>query len=218
MPFADRTEAGRRLAAALEPYRADAPVVLALPRGGVPVAAEVARHLEAPLDILLVRKIGVPTQPELAMGAVVDGAEPVVVRNEDVIRLARVSAAEFDRAQEAEMREIERRRMRYLAGRRPLDVAGRTAVVVDDGIATGATVRAAIGGLKQRKAKTIVVATPVAPPDTVARLREEADDVVCLEEPANFGAIGFFYLDFRQLSDEEVVATLEAFQPAAGQS
>lgn len=218
MPFADRTEAGRRLAAALEPYRADAPVVLALPRGGVPVAAEVARHLEAPLDILLVRKIGVPTQPELAMGAVVDGAEPVVVRNEDVIRLARVSAAEFDRAQEAEMREIERRRKRYLAGRRPLDVAGRTAVVVDDGIATGATVRAAIGGLKQRKAKKIVVATPVAPPDTVARLREEADDVVCLEEPANFGAIGFFYLDFRQLSDEQVVATLEAFQPAAGQS
>lgn len=218
MPFADRTEAGRRLAAALEAYRADEPVVLALPRGGVPVAAEVARHLEAPLDILLVRKIGVPTQPELAMGAVVDGAEPVVVRNEDVIRLARVSAAEFDRAQEAEMREIERRRMRYLAGRRPLDVAGRTAVVVDDGIATGATVRAAIGGLKQRKAKTIVVATPVAPPDTVARLREEADDVVCLEEPANFGAIGFFYLDFRQLSDEEVVATLETFRPAAGQS
>jgi putative phosphoribosyl transferase len=216
MPFADRTEAGKRLAAALEQYRDTDAVVLALPRGGLPVAAEVATHLNIPLDLLLVRKIGVPTQPELAMGAVVDGSDPFVVRNEHVIRVAWVSAAEFERAQLAEMKELERRRECYLAGREPIDVTGRTAIIVDDGIATGATVRAAVGGLRQRKAGKIVVATPVAQPETVAELGKEADDVVCLEQPEVFSSIGFFYRDFRQLSDDEVISMLKAFEPAPG--
>lgn len=216
MPFEDRSQAGRRLAAALERYRDAGAVVLALPRGGVPVAAEVAAHLNAPLDLILVRKIGLPGQRELAMGAAVDGPGAAVVRNEAVIRAAGVSAAEFERVRLAEMQEIERRRERYLAGRKPLDVAGRTVIVVDDGIATGATVRAAIGGLRQRGAGRIVIATPVAPPEVVIELRKEADDVVCLEQPADFGAIGFYYRDFRQLSDEEVIAALKAFKPDPG--
>lgn len=215
MSFADRTDAGRRLAGALEAYAGKDVVVLALPRGGVPVAAEVASRLGAPLDLLIVRKIGVPYQPELAMGAVVDGAAPVVVRNEDVIRGADVSQAEFDRVRDRELAEIERRRARYLAGRRPVEVAGKTLIVVDDGIATGATVRAAIKGLRRKKPAEIVLAVPVAPPDTVAMLENEADRVVCLEQPPFFQAIGLHYRDFRQVSDEEVMATLARFAPAA---
>lgn len=215
MSFLDRTEAGRRLADALEGYAGRDAVVLALPRGGVPVAAEVASRLGAPLDLLIVRKIGVPYQPELAMGAVVDGAAPVVVRNEDVIRGADVTQGEFDRVRDRELAEIERRRARYLAGRRPVEVAGRTVIVVDDGIATGATVRAAIRGLRRKKPAEIVLAVPVAPPDTVAMLEEEADRVVCLEQPSFFEAIGLHYRDFRQVADEEVIATLAAFPPAA---
>lgn len=218
MPFKDRPEAGRRLAAALERYRDSGALVLALPRGGVPVAAEVAGRLNAQFDLLLVRKIGLPGQPELAMGAVVDGVEPVVVRNESVIRAAGVSTDDFERVRQTEMREIERRRARYLGRRVPLDVAGRTVIVVDDGIATGATVRAAVGGLRQRGAGRIVIATPVAPPDAVAELRGEADEVVCLEQPADFGAIGYYYRDFRQLSDDEVIATLEAFDSGPGKT
>lgn len=215
MSFIDRTEAGRRLAEALDAYAGKEAVVLALPRGGVPVAAEVASRLGAPLDLLIVRKIGVPYQPELAMGAVVDGEAPVVVRNEDVIRQADVSQAEFDRVRDHELAEIERRRERYLAGRQPVDIAGRTAIVIDDGIATGATVRAAIRGLRRKKPAEIVLAVPVAPPDTVAMLETEADRVVCLEQPSFFQAIGLHYRDFRQVSDEEVIATLAAFPPAA---
>ena len=216
MPFKDRSEAGRRLAAALDRYTDTDAIVLALPRGGVPVAAEVAAHLNAPLDLILVRKLGLPGQRELAMGAAVDGAGAAVVRNEAVIRAAGVSTAEFERVRLAEMQEIERRRERYLAGRKPLDLTGRTVIVVDDGIATGATVRAAVGGLRQRGAGRIVIATPVAPPDVVIELRKEADDVVCLEQPEDFGAIGFYYRDFRQLSDEEVTAALQPFQTAPG--
>lgn len=215
MSFVDRTEAGRRLSEALDAYAGKEAVVLALPRGGVPVAAEVASRLGAPLDLLIVRKIGVPYQPELAMGAVVDGEAPVVVRNEDVIRQADVSQAEFDRVRDHELAEIERRRERYLAGRQPVDIAGRTAIVIDDGIATGATVRAAIRGLRRKKPAEIVLAVPVAPPDTVAMLETEADRVVCLEQPSFFQAIGLHYRDFRQVSDEEVIATLAAFPPAA---
>lgn len=215
MSFVDRTEAGRRLAEALDAYVGKEAVVLALPRGGVPVAAEVASRLGAPLDLLIVRKIGVPYQPELAMGAVVDGEAPVVVRNEDVIRKADITRAEFDRVCDHELAEIERRRARYLAGRQPVDIVGRTVIVVDDGIATGATVRAAIRGLRRKKPAEIVLAVPVAPPDTVAMLETEADRVVCLEQPSFFQAIGLHYRDFRQVSDEEVIATLAAFPPAA---
>ncbi|MEP9386746.1 phosphoribosyltransferase [Mesorhizobium sp. KR9-304] len=212
MSFADRSEAGKRLTEALKHYRGKNVVVLALPRGGVPVAAEVAAYLNAPLDLLLVRKIGVPTQPELAMGAVIDGDNPIVVRNDDVIRLAWVSAAEFDRSCQEELAEIERRRRLYVGDRHPVGVEGRIAIIVDDGIATGATVRAAIRGLRRRKPSSIVVAVPVAPPDTIEALRKEADDVVCLEIPEFFQAIGLYYRDFRQLRDQDVIALMDAAQ------
>ncbi|MEK1891284.1 MAG: phosphoribosyltransferase [Phyllobacterium sp.] len=210
MPFADRSEAGRQLAKALDGYQGKDAVVLALPRGGVPVAAEVAAHLEIPLDLLLVRKIGVPAQPELAMGAVIDGASPIVVRNEGIIRRAWVSADEFERASRVELAEIERRRLRYLGDRRSVDIEGRIAIVVDDGIATGATMRAAIQGLRRRHPSKIILAVPVAPPETVGVLRKYADHVICLEEPDFFQAIGFYYRDFRQLSDQDVIACLDA--------
>lgn len=212
MPFDNRSEAGLRLAEALERFRGKNAVVLALPRGGVPVAAEVAAFLDAPLDLLLVRKIGVPAQPELAMGAVIDGNSPLVVRNEDIIRHALVSEKEFDAACRAELAEIERRRRAYVGDRPPVDVEGRTAIVVDDGIATGATIRAAIRGLRRRKPSSIVLAVPVAPPDTIEALRNEADEVVCLEEPAYFQAIGLYYRDFRQLKDQDVIALMDAAQ------
>ena len=208
MPFLDRNEAGQRLAGELRRYRSDDVVVLALPRGGVPVAAEVASRLSAPLDLLLVRKIGLPLQPELAMGAVIDGPEPLVVRNEEVIRLGKVSEAEFREIEQRELAEIERRRDRYTRGRAPIPVEGRVAIVVDDGIATGSTIRAAIRGLRRRNPAKIVVAVPVAPPDTVASLEGEADEVVCLEQPSHFAAIGQFYQDFRQVEDEEVIRHL----------
>lgn len=207
----DRRDAGAALAKALANYANEQPVVLALPRGGVPVAAEVATALKAPLDLILVRKIGVPAQPELAMGAVVDGAAPLIVRNEDVIALAGIAEPEFKAVCHRELGEIERRRQRYLGGRRPVEVAGRTAIVVDDGIATGATTRAALRATRVRKPAKLVLAVPVAPTDAVAALRQEADDVVCLEEYEYFGAIGLYYRDFRQISDEEVIETLARF-------
>ena len=211
MPFKNRSEAGRKLATALAVYRSQQTVVLALPRGGVPVAAEVATALKAPLDLILVRKIGVPTQPELAMGAVVDGGEPIIVRNEDVIGPAGISEADFTAVCNGELAEIERRRQRYLGTRRRAEVTGRTAIVIDDGVATGATIRAALQASRRRKPKRLVLAVPVAPTDTLAALRSNADDVVCLEDHEFFGAIGFYYRDFRQVSDEEVIKILERF-------
>ena len=211
MSFKDRIEAGRKLATALAAYRNQHPVVLALPRGGVPVAAEVASALKAPLDLILVRKIGVPTQPELAMGAVVDGGEPIIVRNEDVIGLAGISESDFKAVCDSELAEIERRRQRYLGTRPRAEVTGRTAIVIDDGVATGATTRAALQATRRRKPKRLVLAVPVAPTDTLAALRSDADDVVCLEDHEFFGAIGFYYRDFRQVSDEEVIKILERF-------
>lgn len=208
MPFTDRAEAGERLATALTAYKGSDAVVLALPRGGVPVGAPVAQQLHAPLDVLLVRKIGVPSQPELAMGAIVDGSEPVIVRNERIIRMASISPAEFERACRTERSELERRRRVYVGDRRPADVRGRTVILVDDGVATGATMRAAIRGLRLREPDRIVVAVPVAPPDTVAALEEEADAVICLEQPADFQAIGQYYEDFRQLDDNRVVGLM----------
>ena len=213
MPFADRTDAGRKLARALAAYKAQHVVVLALPRGGVPVAAEVAAALHAPLDLILVRKIGVPMQPELAMGAVVDGAPPLIVRNDEVIQLAGIDEAEFQTVCDRELAEIERRRQRYLGGRARIAVAGRIAIVVDDGIATGATTRAALGATRARKPKKLILAVPVAPTEGLAAMREEADEVVCLEDHEAFGAIGYYYSDFRQTSDQEVIDTLARFAP-----
>jgi putative phosphoribosyl transferase len=211
MPFLSRSEAGRKLATALSKYKHRQPVILALPRGGVPVAAEVATALNAPLDLILVRKIGVPFQPELAMGAVVDGGSPIVVRNEEVIRLAGIDEAEFKAACDAELVEIERRRARYLGDRDRVAVAGRTAIVIDDGIATGATTRAALQAVRARNPKSLVLAVPVAPTESLETLRSEVDDLVCLEDHEFFGSIGFYYRDFRQISDEQVVELLARF-------
>jgi predicted phosphoribosyltransferase len=213
MPFKDRTDAGRQLARALAAYHDRDPVILALPLGGVTVAAEIALALAAPLDLILVRKIGVPQQPELAMGAVVDGGTPLIVRNEDVIALANVSESEFKVVCDSELAEIERRRERYLGNRERVDVAGRTAIIIDDGIATGATVRAALRAMRLRKPSKLVLAVPVAPTDTIAQLRTEADDVICLEDHVFFGAIGFYYADFRQILDQTVIDTLKRFPP-----
>lgn len=208
MPFRDRIDAGRQLAKALARYRHDKPVVLALPRGGVPVAAEIANALDAPLDLVLVRKIGVPDQPELAAGAVVDGGVPVIVRNDDIIRLANVREADFAAIRDRELAEIERRRKVYLGDRPHPRLEGRTVIVVDDGVATGATARAALRALRARKAAKIVLAVPVAPSSTLIELQSEADEVVCLEHHGDFGAIGLFYADFSQVTDATVTALL----------
>jgi predicted phosphoribosyltransferase len=215
MPFVDRTDAGRQLAAALAKYKDRRPVVLALPRGGVPVAAEVAEALHAPLDLVLVRKIGVPYQPELAMGAVVDGPDPLIVRNEDVIRLAGISPAAFAEVRDRELAEIARRRKRYLGARAHPELRGSTAIVVDDGVATGATTRAALRAVRRRGPERLVLAVPVAPTETLRALRDEADEIVCLEDYESFMAIGVYYSDFQQLSDAEVTEALARFPAEA---
>jgi putative phosphoribosyl transferase len=214
MAFRDRSDAGRRLAKALSNYKGRNPVILALPRGGVLVAAEVAAALKAPLDLILVRKVGVPVQPELAMGAVVDGTAPIIVRNEEVIELSGTSAREFEDACANELAEIERRRQLYIGERARAEITGQVVIVIDDGIATGATTRAALQAIRKRNPKELVLAVPVAPPDTIEQLRQEVDDLICLEKPEIFGAIGYFYRDFSQVSDREVVEILKRF-PAA---
>jgi putative phosphoribosyl transferase len=215
MPFVNRTQAGIALAAALSRFRDQDPAVLALPRGGVPVAFEIARAVDAPLDLVVARKIGVPFQPELAMGAVVNGDTPIVVRNDDVIAVAGIDEADFEAVCRRETDEIRRRRDRYLGDRAPVDVAGKTAIVVDDGIATGATVRAALRATRTRLPKRLVLATPVAPNDTLKELRSEVDEIVCLESHEFFGSIGAYYDDFSQVSDDEVIALLAAAKPDA---
>jgi putative phosphoribosyl transferase len=211
MSFKDRADAARKLALALADYKNHQPVILALPRGGVPVAAKVAAALNAPLDLILVRKIGVPYQPELAMGAVVDGDKPLVVRNEDVIRFAGIADSEFNAVCDSELAEIERRRQRYLGSRERVEVAGRTAIVIDDGIATGATTRAALRATRMRKPRKLILAVPVAPTDSLAARRQEADEVVCLEAHIDLRAIGFYYSNFRPVSDDEVIELLARF-------
>ena len=213
MRFKDRADAGRRLASCLTSYKNDRPIILALPRGGVAVAAEVAAALDAPLDIILVRKIGAPMQPELALGAVVDGGEPIITRNPYIIESTATTEQEFKSLCQNQLAEIERRRQRYVGHRQPLDVAGRVVVVVDDGIATGATARGALQATRVRRPKKLVLAIPVAPAETVEALREDADDIVCLGEMGPFGAIGYHYDDFRQLTDDDVVKTLARFHP-----
>lgn len=208
MAFVDRRQAGRALATALAGYKDRRPVVLALPRGGVPVAAEIAAALDAPLDLVLVRKIGVPGHRELAMGAVSDGGLAVVVRNEEVIGLAGIDEAAFNAARDRELIEIERRRRCYLGDRPPIGIAGRLVIVVDDGIATGATTRAALRAVRARKPDKVILAVPVAPAEAVASLRAEVDDLICLDMPEHFYAIGVHYDDFAQVSDDEVCRLL----------
>ena len=211
MLFQNRTDAGRQLAKALLKYKSRHPVILALPRGGVSVVAEVAVALDAPLDLLLVRKIGLPSQPELAMGAVTDGEEPTIIRNRDVIELSGISADEFDAVCEEERNEIERRRKRYLGDRARSKVKGQVVIIIDDGIATGATTLAAIRAVRRREPRELVLAVPVAPLDTINMLQPEVDAIVCLDTPEDLGAIGYFYRDFRQVSDDEVIAALRRF-------
>ena len=218
MRFTNRRDAGQRLAEALEKYKEQRPVILALPRGGVPVAAEISTRLSALLDLILVRKIGVPAQPELAMGAVADGATPIVVRNEEIIREVGVDDPSFRRAQDHELKEIERRRRCYLGDRPFVDIADRLAIIVDDGVATGATTRAALRSASSRKPSQIVLAVPVAPARAVAQLRQEVDEVICLQTPKDFYAIGAYYDDFAQVSDDEVRRLLLDHRPGANRA
>lgn len=215
MPFRDRVDAGRSLAERLLPLRGDDLVVLGLPRGGVPVAAEVARVLDAPLDVVVVRKLGVPFQPELAMGAI--GEDGVRIVNHEVVRAARVTEAELAEVEGRERAELEQRSRRFRAGRPRIPLHGRTAVVVDDGVATGSTARAACEVARRLGAARVVLAVPVAPPGSVAELQDAVDGFVCLETPARFHSVGQWYADFSQTSDEEVAALLHraAARPAA---
>lgn len=223
--FADRSDAGRHLAEALSAYRADAPVVLALPRGGVPVAYEVAAALDAPLDVLVVRKLGVPAQPELAFGAIGEGppgGAVVRVLNNAVLRRTVLTDDDVAAVQAEQEAELRRRVDRYRGGRPATDLTDRTVLIVDDGFATGATARVAALVARARGAATVVLAAPIGAPDTVDALRDVADQVVCLGAPWGFVAVGQGYADFRQTSDAEVCALLEAAhrrrqQPETGQ-
>ncbi len=207
--FPDRTEAGRCLAQLLLGFKDQHPVVLALPRGGVPVGFEIARALAAPLDLILVRKIGAPYREELAIGAIADGEQPELVTDRGLIDYLDVTSEYLEQARSRALEEIERRRRVWFGDRRPIDVAGCTAIVVDDGIATGATMRVALRSIRRRKPARLVLAVPVAPPDTLKELREEVDETICLDTPADFSAVGQFYERFPQLRDEEVTALLD---------
>ena len=212
--FRDRTDAGRQLADKLLRFKDKDPVVLALPRGGVPIGREVAAALNAPMDLILVRKIGAPGQPELALGAVVDGPRPELVINEDVKAMLHVTDDFIAREEARQLDEIRRRRALWLGERPRVAIEGRTALIVDDGIATGATVRAALHAVRRARPAHLVLAAPVAPPDTVERLRADADEVVCLATPEMFWAISMFYGSFPQLDDAEVSAMMDAVRGA----
>jgi putative phosphoribosyl transferase len=205
--FADRADAGRQLAEHLLHLRSEDVVVLGLPRGGVPVAFEVARALSAPLDVIVVRKLGVPWQPELGMGAI--GEDGVRIINREILRLARVSESDIAGVEERERLELERRAARYRGDRPRISLTGRTAIVVDDGIATGSTARAACQVARAHGATHVVMAVPVAPRDWTLKIGDDADESVCIESPPRFLAISQFYGDFSQTTDEEVISCLQ---------
>jgi predicted phosphoribosyltransferase len=219
MLFRDRTEAGRQLAAKLAAYadRSDV-LILALPRGGVPVAFEVAQALGAPLDVFLVRKLGVPGHEELAMGAIASGG--VRVLNEDVVRMLRIPDDVIDAVAAEEQQELMRRERAYRGDRPPPQVRGKTVILIDDGLATGSTMRAAVAALRQQGPARIVVAAPVGAPETCAEFQEEADEVVCARTPEPFYAVGLWYGVFSQTTDEKVHELLgraaEEHAPAYG--
>jgi putative phosphoribosyl transferase len=215
MSFRDRQEAGELLAARLLRYREEGPVVLGLPRGGVPVAFEVARALKAPLDVWVVRKVGVPWQPELGMGAVAEGGKVFVSR--EIIDLAGVTNAELMEVVRRESAEVARRVRRFRGERPAPELEGRTVILVDDGIATGGTVRAAIRALRRQRPRRIVLAVPVAAAEILAELRPQVDDLVCLLSPRQLFAIGGWYEDFGQVDDAEVIALLEQSRRQLGE-
>jgi putative phosphoribosyl transferase len=207
--FANRRSAGRQLSQRLQHLREEKPIVLALPRGGVPVGFEIAEGLDAPLDIVLVRKIGVPWQPELALGAVVDGADPQVVINDNLAAELAIDNSYITSETARQLEEIERRRILYLGDRPAVPLAGKTVVVVDDGVATGSTVRTALRAIRNAGAGKIVLAVPIAPTDTVDELRREVDEMICLSTPSPFIAVGAHYAEFAQLADADVISLLE---------
>jgi putative phosphoribosyl transferase len=207
MPFLDRSDAGRRLADRMLHLRGEDVVVLALPRGGVPVAAEVARALGAPLDVIVVRKLGVPVQPELGMGAIGEGGVRII--NPEVVAITHVTDAEIAAVERRERVELDRRARRFRGDRSRTPLAGRTAIIIDDGIATGSTARAACQVARAQGAARVVLAVPVAPPSACRALAADADEVICLETPGHFLAIGEWYQDFSQTSDREVVSLLQ---------
>lgn len=211
--FEDRITAGRQLADRLAELEMKDPVVLALPRGGVPVALPIAQKLNAPLDLILIRKIGMPSNPELAAGAVAEGSKPIF--NGALLRAMGMKPEDFTSQVAGAHAENAARRARYLQGRDPVELEGRTVIVVDDGIATGATFMAAHSWLKERKPAEVILAVPVAPPEAVDELRPLVDTVICLLSPKEFWAVGAHYRDFAQTSDDEVTAALAA-APQAG--
>lgn len=213
--FADRREAGRRLVPHLMKFKDQDPVVLALPRGGAPVAFEVAQALNGPLDVVLVRKIGAPGHEELGLGAVVDGAHAQVVLNDEIVRAVQPGNAYLKAETSRQLAEIERRRRLYRGDEPPLDIAGRTAIIVDDGIATGGTVKAVLKALVKAKPSRLVLAVPVAPSDSLAELRSEADEIICLATPDPFYAVGMHYREFSQTSDQEVIELLRRAKGSA---
>lgn len=208
MLFTDRTDAGQRLAEALKHLAGEKPVVLGLPRGGVPVAAAVATALGAPLDVIVVRKLGVPYHRELAFGAIGEGGVRVI--NDDVVRRGGLNPADIATVERAEQAALVRQAEQFRDDRPRLPLEGRTAIVIDDGIATGATASAACQVVRAQGAARVVLAVPVAPADTVAWLRTQVDEVVCLSTPVLFSAVGEWYRDFSQTSDEEVLSLLKA--------
>jgi putative phosphoribosyl transferase len=209
-PFKDRRDAGRQLADALEYLKPQKPVVLALPRGGVPVAYEVAQALGAPLDVLLVRKIGAPGQPELGLGAVVDGQRHQRVLNQDLIDMVRPPEGYIEAEERRQLHEIERRRKLYCGTRPPVPLEGRTVIVVDDGIATGGTMKTALAALSSLGVGRLVLAVPVAPRKVLESLSIDVDESICLLAPEAFRAVSPYYADFDQTTDEEVIGLLNA--------
>jgi len=208
MIFANRKEAGQKLAQRLRKYanRGDV-IVLGAPRGGVPVAFEIATDLKAPLDVFVLRKLGVPGREELAFGAIASGG--VRILNRDIVEGLGITGLDIERVTRAENQELERRERAYRGGKPPLEISGLTVILVDDGVATGSTMKAAIRALRQMKPARIVIAVPVAPPSTCNQLQFEADELVCLEMPEPFYGVGQFYSDFSQVSDEEVKELLD---------
>ena len=216
MTFKNRREAGKLLAQRLLRYHNENPVVLGLPRGGVEVAYEVALALGAPLDIIVARKLGAPRQPELAIGAVVDGDRPTAVLNQDVIQAFGVSRAYLDAIVARELAEISRRQRAYRGGESPAAIENSTVILVDDGIATGASVKAAIRGLRRKNIRRLILAVPVASRESAQELRPEVDELVCLSLPEDFVAVGAHYEDFGQTEDETVIELLGRARERSG--